>query len=206
MPRKTDKRIRLIEAAMILIHQQSFNLTTLADIAHKADVPLGNVYYYFKKKEDIGEAVIEKLAVTLGEMLKLWDEISGPIERLKAFLKDSIVTENLEQVARYGCSIGGLCQELSKQSGSLADRAAKLLHDMLEWAQVQFNSMGCGAESANFALTLISGVQGAYLLTHTFKDPQFSIRQVDILSAWLDNLKAKHHHSIKAGIEEEVFG
>lgn len=206
MPRKTDKRIRLIEAAMILIHQQSFNLTTLADIAHKADVPLGNVYYYFKKKEDIGEAVIEKLAVTLGEMLKIWDEISQPIDRLKAFLKDSIVNENLEQVARYGCSIGGLCQELSKQSGPLADRAAKLLHDMLQWAQAQFNSMGCGTESANFALTLISGVQGAYLLTHTFKDPQFSIRQADILSSWLDKIKAKHHHTVKAGIEEEVFG
>ena len=67
MPRKTDKRIRLIEAAMILIHQQSFNLTTLADIAHKADVPLGNVYYYFKKKEDIGEAVIEKLGTCVAQ-------------------------------------------------------------------------------------------------------------------------------------------
>lgn len=206
MPRKTDKRIRLIEAAMILIHQQSFNLTTLADIAHKADVPLGNVYYYFKKKEDIGEAVIDKLAATLGEMLKIWDDIVQPVDRLKAFLKDSISNENLEQVARYGCSIGGLCQELSKQSGPLADRAAKLLHDMLQWAQSQFNSMGCGADAANFALTLISGVQGAYLLTHTFKDPQFSIRQSDILSAWLDGIKSKHHQAAKSGVAEEVFG
>lgn len=206
MPRKTDKRIRLIEAAMILIHQQSFNLTTLADIAHKADVPLGNVYYYFKKKEDIGEAVIDKLAATLGEMLKLLDDIAQPIDRLKAFLKDSIGNENLEQVARYGCSIGGLCQELSKQSGSLADRAAKLLHDMLEWAQAQFNSMGCGADSANFALTLISGVQGAYLLTHTFKDPKFSIRQAEILSIWLDSIKSRQHHQVVKANAEEVFG
>ena len=48
MPRKTDKRVRLIDAAKVLIHQQGFNLTTLADIAQEADVPLGNVYYYFK--------------------------------------------------------------------------------------------------------------------------------------------------------------
>ena len=205
MPRKTDKRIRLIEAAMILIHQQSFNLTTLADIAHKADVPLGNVYYYFKKKEDIGEAVIEKLATTLSEMLKQLDEFSQPVDKLKAFLKASIVNENLEQVARYGCSIGGLCQELSKQSGALADRAAKLLHDMLQWAQVQFNAIGCGSESANFALTLVSGIQGAYLLTHTFKDPQFSIRQVDILLSWLDKIKVKHYQTTKAVAEEEAF-
>jgi AcrR family transcriptional regulator len=205
MPRKTDKRIRLIEAAMVLIHQQSFNLTTLADIAHKADVPLGNVYYYFKKKEDIGEAVIEKLAATLSEMLKQLDEISQPLDRLKAFIRTSIVNENLEQVARYGCSIGGLCQELSKQSGQLADRAAKLLHDMLQWAQVQFNAIGCAAESANFALSLVSGVQGSYLLTHTFKDPQFSIRQADILLSWLDRVKVKQYQTAKSGVEEEVF-
>jgi len=43
MPRRTDKRVRLIEAAKVLIHQQGFNLTTLADIAQEADVPLGNV-------------------------------------------------------------------------------------------------------------------------------------------------------------------
>jgi len=202
MPRKTDKRIRLIEAAMVLIHQQSFNLTTLADIAHKADVPLGNVYYYFKKKEDIGEAVIEKLATMLSEMLKLWDETSHPIDRLKAFVKASISNDNLEQVARYGCPIGGLCQELSKQGGPLADRAAKLLHDTLQWAEAQFSAIGCGAESAKFALSVISAVQGTYLLTHTFKEPQFSIRQAESLLSWLDKLRSKHHQGVKFETEE----
>lgn len=188
MPRKTDKRVRLIEAAMILIHQQSFNLTTLADIAHKADVPLGNVYYYFKKKEDIGEAVIEKLANTYNELLRNLDEISQPLERLKALIKNTIAEENLEQIARYGCQVGGLCQELSKQGGPLADRAAKLLHDLMGWAEAQFNSIGCGEGSANLSLTLISAIQGTYLLTNTFKDPKFSIRQAEILLNWLDTV------------------
>lgn len=191
MPRTTDKRERLILAAMILIYQQSFNLTTLADIAHKADVPLGNVYYYFKKKEDIGEAVIEKLAAIYSDLLKNLDEIPNRLERLKALLKNSISEENLEQVARYGCQIGGLCQELSKQGGVLADRAAKLLHDLINWAELQFNAIGCGADSASHALTLISAIQGGYLLTHTFKDPQFSIRQSNMLSKWLDGVAQK---------------
>lgn len=201
MPRKTDKRVRLIEAAMILIHQQSFNLTTLADIAHKADVPLGNVYYYFKKKEDIGEAVIEKLANTYNELLRNLDEISQPLERLKALIKNTIAEENLEQVARYGCQVGGLCQELSKQGGPLADRAAKLLHDLMGWAETQFNSLGCGEGSANLSLTLISAIQGTYLLTNTFKDPKFSIRQADILLKWLDTVTQRR--SAKA--ESQAF-
>lgn len=200
MPRKTDKRVRLIEAAMILIHQQSFNLTTLADIAHKADVPLGNVYYYFKKKEDIGEAVIEKLAAIYSELLRSLDEIPNNLDRLKALLKHTISEENLEQVARYGCQVGGLCQELSKQGGPLADRAAKLLYDLINWAEVQFNAIGCGTESANFALTLVSAIQGTYLLTHTFKDPQFSIRQSNILLKWLEAVSQRK--AVRVGTEE----
>ena len=98
MPRKTDKRIRLIEAAKVLIHQQGFNLTTLADIAQEADVPLGNVYYYFKTKEAIGEAVIEKRAAEYAEMLARLDEIQDPASRLRAFVDTSV--EELELIAR----------------------------------------------------------------------------------------------------------
>ncbi len=205
MPRKTDKRVRLIEAAMILIHQQSFNLTTLADIAHKADVPLGNVYYYFKKKEDIGEAVIEKLAAIYSELLKHLESIAiTPLDRMKALLKHTVSTENLEQVARYGCQVGGLCEELSKQGGPLADSAAKLLHDLLQWSESQFNSMGCGSESSNFALSFIASIQGTYLLTHTFKDPQFSIRQTEMLLEWLHKIKSKYQVATEIS-QEEAF-
>jgi AcrR family transcriptional regulator len=36
---------------------QGVERTTIADIAPAADVPLGNVYYYFKMKDDIVDAV-----------------------------------------------------------------------------------------------------------------------------------------------------
>lgn len=184
MPRKTDKRIRLVGAAMVLIHQKGFNLTTLADIAQEADVPLGNVYYYFKTKEAIGEAVIEKRAAEYAEMLSRLDEIQDPASRLYAFVDTNI--EELEMIARYGCPIGGLCQELGKQGGSLADQAAKLLHDILEWSETQFRSLGAGDRAAEYALNLVSSIQGMYLLIHTFKDPKLAKRQTETLLAWLE--------------------
>ncbi len=184
MPRKTDKRVRLIEAAKILIHQQGFNLTTLADIAQEADVPLGNVYYYFKTKEAIGEAVIEKRAVEYAEMLARLDEIVDPATRLRTFVETSV--DELELIARYGCPIGGLCQELGKQGGSLADQAAKLLHDILQWSEAQFRSLGFADRAEEYALNLVSNIQGMHLLTHTFKDPKLAKRQTDTLLAWME--------------------
>jgi AcrR family transcriptional regulator len=48
-----DKRARLIQTAAGLSYQRGFRETTLADIAEAARVPLGNVYYYFKTKEEL---------------------------------------------------------------------------------------------------------------------------------------------------------
>jgi TetR/AcrR family transcriptional repressor of nem operon len=41
-----------------LIQRQGIEKTTIADIARAADVPVGNVYYYFKTKDDLIEAAI----------------------------------------------------------------------------------------------------------------------------------------------------
>jgi AcrR family transcriptional regulator len=187
MPRKTDKRVRLIESAKILIHQQGFNLTTLADIAQEADVPLGNVYYYFKTKEAIGIAVIEKRASEWAERLASWSEISDPLARLVSLVRFGL--EDLEVTARFGCPIGGLCQELGKQGGALSDLAAKLLHDVLKWSEEQFRALSFDEEtSSRHALNLYSGVQGTFLLTHTFKDPKIAQRQCAELQSWLEML------------------
>lgn len=202
MPRKTDKRVRLIEAAKVLIHQQGFNLTTLADIAQEADVPLGNVYYYFKTKEAIGEAVIEKRAAEYAEMLIRLDEHADSFARLRAFIE--LGAEELELTARYGCPVGGLCQELGKQGGPLADQAAKLLHDVLLWTEKQFKTLGFAEKSEELALNLVSTVQGMHLLTHTFKDPKIAQRQTQTLLVWLDNLMSAKKANVSGGIQEHA--
>ena len=204
MPRKTDKRIRLIEAAKTLIHQQGFNLTTLADIAQEADVPLGNVYYYFKTKEAIGIAVIEKRAAEWSERLASWSEISDPLVRLMTLVKYSL--ENLDVTARFGCPIGGLCQELGKQGGALSDLAAKLLHDILVWSEEQFRALSFDQKAPGLALNLISSVQGMFLLTHTFKDPKLAQRQTEELKSWLEmlaNRKIQMPATAHSSVEEE---
>lgn len=201
MPRKTDKRIRLIEAAKVLIHQQGFNLTTLADIAQEADVPLGNVYYYFKTKEAIGVAVIERRAAEWSELLAGWSESADPLARLTSLVKHGL--NDLETTARYGCPIGGLCQELGKQGGPLSDLAAKLMHDILEWSEEQFRALGFAERSSELSLHLVSGIQGMYLLTHTFKDPKLAERQMHTLLSWLESL-VERRSSMAPVAEEEA--
>jgi TetR/AcrR family transcriptional repressor of nem operon len=89
MIRSSDKRERLMEAAKALIHRQGFGQTTLADIAGESGVPLGNVYYYFKTKDEIASAVIEEYRQHTVETFRKLDESErDPKKRLIWFIKN----------------------------------------------------------------------------------------------------------------------
>jgi TetR/AcrR family transcriptional repressor of nem operon len=185
MPRKNDKRDRLIDAANDLIYQQTFNATTLADIAAKANVPLGNVYYYFKTKDDILKAVIQKRSAELQAQFSAFEEAHPQAkDRLRAFIESNVETS--ETTAQYGCTLGSLCQELGKFTGELSNIAAELMHRTLEWVEAQFKTMGKGEQSTVLAKYLVGSLQGVSLLTLTFKDPSLLKRQSKTLEKWLE--------------------
>lgn len=202
MPRKTDKRQRLVQAAKKLIRRQGFHLTTLADIAQEADVPLGNVYYYFKTKEAIGEAVISDIGRGLCDMIAAWDEHADPRDRLFALVQEEVA--NVDETARSGCSIGGLCQELAKQGGPLADAASKLMSDTIAWSSKQFSALGFGGSSNDLASQFYAMIQGTALLTNTFKDPKLMVNLSQSLRVWLDKTVAKGKATAPLAANEEI--
>jgi TetR/AcrR family transcriptional repressor of nem operon len=183
MTRKNDKRDRLVDAADELIYQQTFNSTTLADIATRADVPLGNVYYYFKTKEDILKAVVQKRALSLELQFAAWDKLETP-ERLRAFVRESALTS--ETTARYGSELGSLCQELGKETSEIANLASDLMQKLVSWVEKQFKDLGKGERSMTLAEHLIARIQGLSLLTLTFKDPSFLQNQTTHLESWIE--------------------
>lgn len=187
MVKRNDKRERLIDAADQLFHQQGVSTTTLANIATLADVPLGNVYYYFKSKDSITLAVIERRKRKLNSLfteLNMREDVKG---RLQAFI--SYVGSLAEESARFGDSLGSLCQELGKQGGTIAEAASTLMNEMIQWCEKQFTALGKSEEeSSRYALNLVSSLQGISLITLAFKDPNFVNRQGQYLSQWVESV------------------
>ena len=182
-----NKRDRLVESADKLIYLQGFHETTLADIAVHAGIPLGNLYYYFKTKEELGTAIIARRAKYYSDLTAKWDKQAGPKTRIAAFL--AYVEERREYLSRSGCPIGSLCQELHKGDGGfLAEQARKLFIEQLKWLEVQFLALGCEDASAGHALHLLSAMQGAALLTNTFGDPGLIQREVARAKKWIKAL------------------
>lgn len=180
---RSDKRSRLAEAADKLVYEQGFSRTTLAEIAEESRVPLGNVYYYFKTKEALGEALIQRRADHYRALRETWDANPDPKARLCGFVQ--MTMDNSAQLAEFGCPIGSLCQELHKQGGRLAGQAGQMFSEFLEWLEAQFRALGKGKESPSLALHLLSATEGATLLTNSFRDPKYVVQEAKGLERWI---------------------
>jgi len=187
MARSNDKRERLLKSANTLFYKQGFHPTTLADIARDANVPLGNVYYYFKTKDDIGQAVVVERHQGMKEQMARWEAMDDPQQRLLAFLEMPLAMS--EAVAEHGCPVGSLCQELKKDPASpaLTDMADALLQDQLEWVTAQFRAMG-QAQAYAMGLRFIASLQGASLIANATHDTQVLIDMADQLRSWVAGL------------------
>src|SRR5260370_32906566 len=159
-----DKRARLIETAMKLAYKHGFRETSLADIAEAAHVPIGNVYYYFKTKDELGEAVVERRLAEFRAFRDEMDRLSSPKERLFAFVES--IHRNREQLARGGCPLGGLCAGLHKEGGALAKKSAALFTEPMRWLEEQFRAAGHDKGSRELARHLFSAFQGMAALAH----------------------------------------
>src|SRR5919204_3588081 len=112
---RPGKRKRLVAAAAELMYRQGVARTTLADIAQAADVPVGNVYYYFKTKDDIIGAVVQTHADRIESVLaELEARHRSPKARLKGLVR--FLAEQADATAQYGCPHGSLSLELAKQA------------------------------------------------------------------------------------------
>lgn len=182
-----DKRTRLVSGARAVIHQQGVEKTTIADIAEAAEVPVGNVYYYFKTKDELVEAAIAAQAEEITATLATLEHHRTPKARLKAFIR--MLADQGEITARYGCPQGSLCSELDKRQDETAGSCAQLIKLPIDWAERQFRAMG-RRDADELAVALQAAYQGIALLTNTFRNPELMRREARRLERWIDSLAA----------------
>jgi TetR/AcrR family transcriptional regulator, transcriptional repressor for nem operon len=183
---RPGKRERLVGAAVQLLHEQGIERTTLADIAKLADVPPGNVYYYFKTKDDVIAAVVEAHAQQVKATLASIDrQHRSPKGRLKALVRE--LARQSDTVARHGCPMGGLCSELDKRANLSSLDVADLMRLPIAWAESQFEALG-RRDAHDLALELLAAYEGSALLTNTMRDPEILSGAARRLDRWIDSL------------------
>lgn len=183
--RPADKRERLVDAARVLFHHKGFGETSLADIARESGVPVGNVYYYFKTKEDIAAAVIAEHSAYLGTIARQAEKLPAPRDRIISML-DSMAC-NCGSIADSGCPMGSLCIEFGKRDTALREDANLLLLKIVNWVRRQFEEMG-RSDAQELAIQLVSTVQGSSILSLAMRDPEIMCGELARLKRMVEAL------------------
>lgn len=182
------KRERLIAAACDLFYRQGIAGTTLAHIAEAAEVPVGNMYYYFKTKDDIVTAVVDaRIEEIRSATAALQRRHGSPKARLKALV--AMLAESRDTIAEHGCALGTLCTELANQSGQSPSLTAPLMQTLLDWAEQQFHAMG-RRDAYDLALQLVIAYEGSAVLTNALAQPEIMTREARRLEKWITAMQA----------------
>lgn len=191
MSRKSDRtRSRIVQAANRLFYRKGYNLTSFSDVVEAAGVPRGNIYYYFKTKDDILHAAVEYRLEVIRSMLEEWNrKFADPADRLKRFLQ--VVANSRQAMAHWGCPMGTLNTELGKSQGNLQTDARRMFDLFAAWMTDQFAALGRSADARELALRLLARAQGLTVLSHLYGDPDFLAREAQELEGWIDRLDAR---------------
>ncbi|MFF1708066.1 TetR/AcrR family transcriptional regulator [Streptomyces sp. NPDC058251] len=184
--RAAGKRQQLTAAAARVLHEQGVERTTIADIARAADVPAGNVYYYFKTKDELVEAALSEHVSHLETLTGRLDRLPDPRDRLKGLI-DAWVSQR-ETAARFGCPTGTLAAELDKRTeGGLDLTAGRVIRQLLDWVETQYRQIGV-TDPEDHALALVGAYEGMSLLSNALRDPEIMTREGARLTRELDAL------------------
>ncbi|GAA2739413.1 MULTISPECIES: TetR/AcrR family transcriptional regulator [Kitasatospora] len=94
--RRRATRQKLYEAAVTLIAEQGFSATTVEEIAERAQVAKGTVYYNFASKTELFEGLLRHGTELLTDSLRRAAADRPPIEGL-----DAMIRAGLEFIAAY---------------------------------------------------------------------------------------------------------
>ncbi|MBS4099454.1 MAG: TetR/AcrR family transcriptional regulator [Sulfuricella sp.] len=180
-------RADIVECAKRLFYEQGYDGTSFSDIVTASGLFRGNIYHYFKTKDDILKAVIDQHLDEFRTLLTLWaQENADPKARLHAFV--AMITGRHLELTQFGCPIGTLNTELGKDRRDL-QQAARALFDLFrDWLAACFAALNRGAEAEALALHLLGRAQGIAVIAHVYQDAQLLQRETELLQSWITAL------------------
>jgi len=186
-------RDQILNAASRLIHVQGYQSTSLDDVLRESGIGKGNFYYYFKSKEELGYAIIDRIRrafIERGLEPAFADTDADPIGQLHAFF-DRVLDSQRQRNCVGGCAMGNLACELSdvhegfrQQLAGIFDVYRDHLAETIRRGQLS-GRLRPDADATRVAQFLVGGLEGAILLGKVTRDITVIERCVEELKAHL---------------------
>jgi TetR/AcrR family transcriptional regulator, transcriptional repressor for nem operon len=186
-------RDQILNAAARLIHVQGYQSTSLDDVLRESGVGKGNFYYYFKSKEDLGYAIIDRITRAFVERSlgpSFADTEADPVAQIHEFFDRVLEGQRLRKCVG-GCVMGNLASELSDVHEGFRQRLAGIF-DLWRVHLAKAVSRGqargrlrADVDASRVAQFLVAGLEGSILLSKVTKDITVMERCVEELKRHL---------------------
>jgi TetR/AcrR family transcriptional repressor of nem operon len=185
----TSTREHILDAAGRLIHLRGFHNTSVDDILRESGVGKGNLYYYFKSKDELGFAILDRSLERFSKELiqKSFDPKVDPWRQIHKFL-DFVVDQARQRDGSGGCILGNLAVEMSdihEEFRRRLNKAFERLRSRIEASLTQAKAQGTlrpDADIPRLAHFIIAGFEGAFMMGKLHKNP-------DVVAGVVEELK-----------------
>ena len=95
-----ERREEIITAARELFQTQEYEKTTMRDVKEKLGIAKGTIYYYFKSKEELLEAVVETIVEEdIAFQQELLEKSSGnALDKLRILITSNNLSDSQEEI------------------------------------------------------------------------------------------------------------
>ena len=137
MPRVSDMKERLLDAAMDLIWENSYGATSVDAICDRAGAKKGSFYYFFKSKSELAAAALEDCwNKKRAEMDSIFSPTVPPLERFDRYF--NFVHERLAEVQKrcgsiLGCPFISVGSEVSTQDQIVRETIDRIMDRKLNY-------------------------------------------------------------------------
>ncbi len=173
----TDRRTQIVDAAAHLIGQRGFALTSIEDVIKEAGLSgKSHFYHYFKSKEELGYAVLNRQFERFAErgLAILREPMIDPLERLVLFI-DTLVALQVARGCKGGSPFGSLAAEMADAHEGFRSRIevvfarwAAQLQSLFWEARPQLHD---DVDTGRLARFVIATLEGALLVSRVDRDP-----------------------------------
>jgi TetR/AcrR family transcriptional regulator, transcriptional repressor for nem operon len=137
MPRISTAKLRLTDAAMDMIWENSYGATSVDAICERAGVKKGSFYYFFKSKSDLAADALEAYwGKHRAEFDSMFSSTVPPLERFKHYFEFNYkVMAELQRKCGsvLGCPLSSLGSEVCTQDTVLLHKIQELLDRKLTY-------------------------------------------------------------------------
>jgi TetR/AcrR family transcriptional repressor of nem operon len=137
MPRISDAKLRLMEAARTLIWENSYGSISVDAICQRADVRKGSFYHFFESKSTLAAEALEADWQSRRAVLdEMFSPQSPPLDRLRRYLShvfDRQVAAHAKCGCVLGCPILSLGCEVSTQDPVIRSKVREILSRQLRY-------------------------------------------------------------------------